>query len=339
MDKALTRRQKKLLRWIINRFIESANPVGSDQLVKKCHLDCSPATVRNEMVGLEKLGYVKQPHTSAGRIPTDKGYRFYVDSLMRRTGLKREEIEHIRGSFQNERGNVRIILENASKMLSTISQELGIILTPWVSQDIFDRLEFIKLSSKKVLVVIHVINRLVKTVVLTLDIEMTQRELEEAASAINERISGLTIIKIRSSVKERIKELMRKKPHLIGQFLKASSDLFDFSNPVEIHAYGTNQILSQPEFSNRDMLNSILTLIEDRNRLIHLFRQNAEKMEVRIGHENYDHRLKSFSVVTAKYRMGRDIGAIGVIGPTRMRYYKILPLVEHIADTISVYLS
>jgi heat-inducible transcriptional repressor len=334
-----TSRQKKLLRLIVKRFINTASPVSSNTLVRNCGLNCSPATVRNEMVNLEKMGFIKQPHTSSGRIPTDNGYRVYVDRLMKKDELKSNERENIKCKIENVKGNVSLVLENASQVLGMISRELSIVLTPWISYDVFDRMELIKLTEKKVLVVIHVQSRFTKTVILELDQDLKRNEVEQTTSIINERFSGMTLEKIKSTIRERIRNVIKPDQSLIKKIRDSAEDLFLFSGQINIHTYGTLNILTQPEFTNRDMLESILNLLENRSDLIHLFKSETGKTKITIGRENDDKRLQFLSVIKAHYKIGKEIGAIGVIGPTRMRYNKILPLVDHVAKTVNKYMS
>lgn len=335
----LKTRQKSVLRCIVQSYIETASPVGSNLLVKKHRLDCSPATIRNEMANLVAMGYIKQPHTSAGRVPTDEGYRFYVDCLMKRERLSPRERQEIRGRMEKARGDVSLILEEASRILGKISKELGVVFTPWVSWGIFDRLELIGLSQRKVLVVIHVRSRLVKTVILEVESDLEQGDLGKTAAVLNERFSGLTLEEIQRTISDRIRDVRRGNPALVRCVAESASDLFNFSEPLEVHTCGTQNILAQPEFSDVSMLERILTLIDDRRDLVHLFQRKVGETGVAIGRENKDKRLNSFTVIAACYRRGRDVGNLGVIGPTRMRYRKILPLVDYVARTMSQFLS
>ena len=209
---SLGTRQKNLLRWIVQSYIDDAKPVGSQHLVKRYRLNWSPATVRNDMAALEEQGYLTQPHTSAGRTPTDDGYRFYVSSLMKRGLLSESEQEQIRERMASTGGNVSRALEEASLILGQISQELAIVLTPWISWGIFDRLELIHLAEYKVLAVIHVRSRLVKTVILEIESDLGDEDLERVASVLNERLSGLTLEEIQCTIADRLKNAERADP-------------------------------------------------------------------------------------------------------------------------------
>jgi heat-inducible transcriptional repressor len=335
----LNERKTDLLRRIVQSYIETASPVGSSHLVKKYRLKYSPATVRSEMSGLEESGYIMQPHTSAGRVPTDKGYRVYVDCLMKPGRLGTKEQEKIHQQMENSRGDINRLLEEVSRILGSISRELSVVLTPWISWGIFDRLELIELTERKVLAVIHVQSRLVKTIVLELDSDVDQESLEKTAADLNERLNGLTLQEIQDTIGSRLQNVGRGDRYLIQHFAEYVTDIFDFSEPLEVHTCGTQNILMQPEFSDIGMMECILSLVDDRKSLAHLFRKNTKKTEVIIGREHKNDKLYSFAVVTACYNRGKDIGALGVIGPTRMPYSKILPLVDYTAKTMTQYLS
>ncbi len=332
-------RRKYVLRFIIRSYIDTASPVGSKHLVQKYGMKYSSATVRNDMATLERIGYIKQPHTSAGRVPTDEGYKFYIESLMKKEKLSAQEKDRIYKRMDKVGGNVNLILEEASKILGQITQELSIVITPWISWGIFDRLELISLNEKKILVVIHVQNRMVKTVILTIKSDLDQSELEKAASILNERLNGLTLHEIQQTIRDRVKDIRDSNRLLLQKMIDSANDLFDFSEPFEVYTGGTQHILFQPEFADIHMLQSILSLIDNRKNLIHLFRRNATKTDVRIGQENEDKRLHSFTVITTTYQRGNDMGTLGLIGPTRMRYSRILPLIEAMGAMMSQCLS
>lgn len=334
-----TRRQNKILYWIVRNYIDTAVPVGSAHLVAKSGIECSAATIRNEMTFLEEMGYIEQPHTSAGRIPTDKGYRYYVNNLVRWEPVSCSAQEQLCVRLEEARGNVKRILEEASLILGKISSELAVVLTPWMTWGVFDRLEMIGLSDRKFLAVIHVESRLVKTVVLELESSLSQEELRKTASIINERLSGLSLEEIISSISERLHLSAGIDRSLLKIIIDRAADLFDFSEPLDIHTSGTRNIISKPEFADTGNMSYFFTLIDDRRQLMSLFSRRDAFPEVVIGRENSDARLRPFTVIRSCYKRGRDIGSLGVIGPKRMSYRRVLPLVETMSLTMSKYLS
>lgn len=334
----LTKRQKKLLHALVQEYIQTATPVSSEHLVRSCRLEYSPATVRNEMMELEERGLVVQPHTSAGRIPTDRAYRFYVDSLMKKECWNCEEGKSLQECISQAKGNLRQLLEEISKTLSEISKELAVVITPRMIKDVFDRMELIPLTENKILVVVHLFGKKEKRVFLQTSGE-SFKDLHRLASLVAERLSGLTLGEIRESIKTRFEGISTFSYPLLRKIIDSAHELFDFSGPVEIITHGTPLILDHPEFGKKQVLQEFFSFVEDKQRLFHVFMQQSKPYDVRIGSENKDDRLKPFSIVTANYQIGQEDGILGIIGPIRMRYSKILPLVAHTAEVMTHYLS
>jgi len=334
-EQALTARAEKLLHGLVQTYIQSATPVGSRQLVKQYRLDWSSATVRNEMANLENMGYVNQPHTSAGRVPTDKGYRYYVNNLKKREYLDPREYKKIDKKI-NAAGKITSrILEETSKILGEISNELAVVLTPTIYYGIFDRLELIELSQKKVLVVIRVRSHQVKTVILKIDSDLNSKDLQTTAEVLNQRLSGLTLNEIQNSIKERLRNTSYGHLGLIRYIMDFSKELFDFSEPISIHKFGTPNIVIQPEFTDRDRLENIFNIIDDSNSLIKLFHRDLKETKIVIGRENEDERLHELTVISTNYTRGKDVGTMGIIGPMRMPYSRILSLISHVSNKMS----
>jgi len=331
----LNNRQKDILRCTIRQYVETACPVGSKHLAKTYKLNLSSATIRNEMANLEEMGYLNQPHVSAGRTPTEKAYRFYVNSLMVSDGLSPDEKRAVKETIERAGASMSNILEEASKILGKISEELSVVITPWLSWGIFDHLELVNLSAGKILAVIHVKSRLLKTVILEIDSSLKDEDLIEASSILNERLSSLTLEEIRNTIKDRVRDAKPCCRVVIEKISGHVKELFDFSEPMEVHYSGTRNILKQPEFSSVNTIEPLLSLIDDKSRLIRIFNRKVRDVEVTIGQENEKIDLKSFTVVAASYRRGRDVGTLGVVGPIRMRYHKIVPLVNYVAKTMS----
>ena len=180
---------------------------------------------------------------------------------------------------------------------------------------------------------------MVKTVILEITSDLSDADLEKVASVLNERLSGLTLEEIQRTIADRLKYVDRADPETLRLVVDSASDLFDFSEPLDVHTCGTQNIVSQPEFMDTHRLESILNLVDNKRELIHLFHRKVEETEVTIGSENPDGSLHDFSMITSCYHRGKDIGTLGVIGPTRMRYSKIVSLIDFMASTMSEYLS
>lgn len=333
----LTERQIKILNSIVKRYVETVSPIASDHLVKQCRVNYSSATIRNEMMVLEKEGFLSQPHPSAGRVPTDKGYRYYVNSLSLKKRFSDSPELNIQERFEQHHGNVKLVLAEACKLLSQISNELSVVLTPWNAQWCFDRLELINLSNQKALLVIHVRSRASKTVILELNSDLDDRDLQMTAEVLNERLSGLTLYEIKETIQIRLQDVRRGNDFLLRKMVEQARDLFNLNEALDVHTSGTENIVRQPEFSNHTDLANLFSVVENQKEIISLFQYRPSTTEVIIGKEHGDKRLSAFSVVRTSYRLGEGIGTLGVIGPTRMPYERVVPVVEFMAETMNQY--
>ncbi len=333
----LNERERTILQNIVYSFIQTAVPVGSRYIAKRRDIGLSPATVRNVMSDLEFLGYIGHPHTSAGRIPTDKGYRFYVNELM--------DIERLTKSDQNVITNqlkrtieTDELLKIASKILGTISNQLSVVSSPSMTIGVFEKLELIQVSSTRLLVIISVRTGIVKTIMMEISTEIQKNKLEEVSQLLNEKLSGLTLKEIRETFQDRIREYQNEDSGLIRLFIDSVDKLFNENRAEKIHIGGTKNILSQPEFEDTKNFRSIIELMENQDIIIHVLEKNegtSDKTKVTIGEENSIQDLKDLSLISAKYSTGDLTGTIGILGPKRMNYSKMIPLVDFVADTIS----
>jgi len=333
----LNDRERTILHNIVYSYIQTAIPVGSRFISKRRDIGLSPATIRNVMSDLEFFGYLDHPHTSAGRIPTDKGYRFYVNELM--------EIESIPDKDQSTiharlRGNLDTdeVLKVASKILGTISHQLGVVTAPQMTSGIFEKLELISVSATRLLVIISIRSGLVKTIMMEIHSEVSRTKMEEVARYLNERLNGLTLSEIRETFTERVRDLQHEESGLIRLFIESVDKLFDESRKDKIHIGGTTSILTQPEFETAKNFKSIIELMDNEEMIIHVLENTDPKTghaTVTIGEESKIENLKDFSVVTTTYTVGDLTGTIGILGPKRMEYSKMIPLVDYVAKTIT----
>lgn len=333
----LNEREKTILHNIVFSYIKTAVPVGSRYISKRRDIGLSPATIRNVMSDLEYWGYLDHPHTSAGRIPTDKGYRYYVDELMELDNLSEKEQAIIQSQLQ---GTIETdeALKMASKILGTISHQLCIITAPEMTSGIFERLELIQLSSTRLMIIISVRSGLVKTVMMEIHSEIPKAKLEQVSAMLNERLSGLTLKEIRDTFTERVREYRNEESGLIRLFIESVDKLFDENRKDKIHIGGTKSILSQPEFETAKNFKSVIELMDNEDIIIHILENTDTKNgspTVTIGEESKIEDLKDYSVITTHYNVGELSGAIGVLGPKRMEYSKMIPLVDFVAKTIS----
>ncbi len=334
----LTPRERLIFESIVQNFIESATPVGSRFLTKKYRLNMSPATVRNIMADLEEKGLIKQPHTSAGRVPTDLGYRVYVDYLMRREKLSPGEKAAIVRSLRTVSRDVEIILEKASRLLGRISSQLGVVLAPRFLEGVLERIELVPVSSRRILVVLTVRSGLVRTVLMEIDSDIPHHRLEATARLLSERLHGLSLKDLKEQLIERTRDLDETERELVDTFARTTDEVLRFDTESHYHVSGTQNILSQPEFSDREKMRKILELLESKEIIIQVLQEGEGEEEgqisITIGEENQEEMLRNCSLVTATYRVGSLKGTLGVIGPTRMPYAKVVALVDFMARTL-----
>jgi heat-inducible transcriptional repressor len=334
---SLTEREKKILACLISHYVKSADPVGSRAIANKFRLGISPATIRNTMQDLEEMGLVQQPHTSAGRIPTDAGYRLFVDTLLRQEPLTENEKSFIREGLRAGGGGVDTILEQTSRVLADISEHLGISITPQLDDSVLSRVELIEMSGGKVLVVLAFRSGLARTILVEVDAAISLLELEEMAQVLNEKLAGLSLGHIRKSIQERLAD-SGGNPRLLRLFLDDDSNIWKNVSSNRMHIDGTEHLIFQPEFANREKLQSLMKIIHQRPGLIDILQTKSDKdsgIVITIGAENRTQEIQSCSVVSATYKAGATTGTIGVIGPTRMPYAKLVSLVRYAARQLS----
>lgn len=337
----LTQREKAVLQSLIDYYIATAKPVGSRLIANKYRLGVSPATVRNTMQDLEEMGLVTHRHTSAGRVPTDKGYRLYVDTMIEPEELTNSEERQIKSEILVDYAAVENLLEQTSRVLGLISNQLGVTIAPRFDQGILTRINLIPVAEKKILVVLAVKYGLTRTVLLEAESNLKTETLEKTASILNERLCGLTLGEIKGSLEERLKEASNADPKLIRIFLESSDNLLNFTETEQLHLGGTTNIVDQPEFKDREKLRSLIELIEEKRLLAELVSAKGIKngITITIGKEMERGEMESCSLVTSSYKAGKVAGTIGVIGPTRMRYAKLVSLVDYTAKLLSDILS
>ncbi len=334
----LTEREKGILRHVVYNYIQTAVPVGSRYISRKFESHLSPATIRNVMADLEEIGYLSHPHTSAGRVPTDLGYRYYVDYLM--------EIERIAESdrIQIEQQLTQApdpdnILRETSKLLSKISKQLSVVSSPHMASGIFEKLELIPLSSTKLLVIISISQGLVKTIMLEVGAEIPRQALDDVARKLNERLSGLRLQEIRDTFAERVRDVQSEQQNLLRLFIESVDQLFaDTRDQEKLHIAGTQNIIEQPEFVDPKKFRGVIELIENEEIIVHLLEKHdgmEGEFAITIGNENEDSKASEYSIVTATYDANGITGRVGIIGPKRMDYAKVVPIVDHFAKIIA----
>ncbi len=337
----LSDREREILRLVVQSFVQTAGPVGSRTLVQRYGLELSPASIRNTMSDLEEAGYLEHPYTSAGRVPTPRGYRTFVDELMQTPRLTAAEKAVLRAALDQMVGGREELLRETSKVLGRLSNLLGVVLAPNLATGVLERLEAIPLSSNRLMFVLSLRGGLVRTIVLEMDVVLARNEIERVVEMLNERLAGLTLEEIRATFAQRVRGLDADDNALVRLILDQSSAFFAEANEASrISLSPTSPLLEQPEFQQPDELRHLIGLLEDEQFLVQLFEDRAEGSEtpraiVTIGPEHVDGKTTRYSLVTARYRLGTSFGTVGVLGPLRMDYARVVTVVEHVARLLS----
>lgn len=338
MAEPLSDRSQKILEAIIEEYIASAQPVGSKALTRNHGIELSPASVRNVMAELEELGYLTSPHTSAGRIPTEKGYRFYVDSLLRVGDLEPRQKDQIALQYRQHGLQMADMLREASRTLSTVCHYTGLVMVPRLKSTIFRHIEFVKLAPRQVLAVFVTQSGLVQNKLIDVDEDLHPRDLEKITNYLNQTMAGLSIQEVRALI---IAEMAQEKAlydNLLRRafFLSRAALVDETAGDVIIE--GTSHFLEQPEFADLPRMKRIVRTFEQKSILVDLLDRGLEAkgVQVIIGSETACSELADCSLVTAAYSGKRGtLGTLGIIGPNRMPYATIIPIVDYTANLIS----
>ncbi len=337
VNRELTDRENTVLEAIVLDFVRSAKPVSSRQLAKKNKMQVSSATVRNTMADLEEMGYLMHPHTSAGRLPTDEGYRYYVDSLMQSSSLTPQEQELISFLFDPNANDIEEILRKTSRVLGQLSDELGIVLTPKFYCGVLEKLELVELSSDKLLVVIHIQSGIVKTVIMEVHHHIPADRLDEIAHRLNERLAGLTLQEVKQTIDKRFRDTEIGDNEIVQLIVNNADTVFNFAERVNIHTSGAKNIINQPEMRDPKKMSSFMELMEHGDFFTRLLNkvQDDDELFIAIGSENQIREVSDYSIIATNYQYGSVNGTIAILGPTRMYYDKVISLVRMTADIIS----
>ncbi|MGZ3237017.1 MAG: heat-inducible transcriptional repressor HrcA [Burkholderiaceae bacterium] len=336
----LDHRAQTLLKALVERYIADGQPVGSRALSKISGLDVSPATIRNIMADLEEMGFVSSPHTSAGRVPTPRGYRVFVDTLLTVGTIDEQALESkMQSSLQTN--SPQKIITNAAQILSSLSQFAGVVLTPR-HESVFQQIEFLRLSEKRILLVIVAPNGDVQNRLLLTDVDYSPSQLVQAANYINQQYGGLSFDEVRIRLQSELRQLRDDMTRLMQAAVEAGSDaMADTGEDVVIS--GERNLLSVTDLSsNMTSLRKLFDMFEQKTGLMQLLdiSSKATGIQIFIGGESQLVPMEEMTVVTSPYEVnGKIVGTLGVIGPTRMAYERVIPIVDITAKLLSNALS
>ena len=337
MSQFLTDRDREVLEAIITDYIQTAEPVGSRTVSKKSAIALSPATIRNVMADLEEMGFLTQPHTSAGRVPTDRAFRFYVDSILEVRKLKLVDRDRIEMGFQDEGMDTNEIMKRASSLLSLLSKQTGVILAPRFGSNIFKHIEFIKLREKSILVIIVCKSGEVQNKLIESDEHMSQDELDKYSRYLTEIMGGLNLVEARRKILEEMKKEKVLFDKLMYRALQLSQKALEDEGGGDLYIEGKTNILQSPEFADLEKMRTLLQAFEEKTKIVKLLDKAllAHGIQIFIGGENEFNEMKDCSVIAAPYsRENFTLGTLGIIGPTRMDYLSIIPIVDYTAKIV-----
>ncbi len=330
-------RARTLLKTLIEHYIADGQPVGSRALSRLSGLDLSPATIRNVMSDLEEMGFVASPHTSAGRVPTPRGYRFFVDTLVTLRPLEDQQTAIIEGRLRE--ADPQRAIQTAAQLLSSLSQFAGVVLTPRRSSS-FKQVEFVRLSERRVLLIIVTPEGDVQNRILLTQSSFTQSQLIEAANMLNEHFAGKSFSEVRTLLHSDLRRLREDISALMEAAVQAGSEAEAESDPVVVS--GERNLLGSDLSTDVDTLRRMFDLFEHKTRLIHLLDTSigAHGVQIYIGGESHLVPMDEMSLVVAPYTVdGQVVGTLGVVGPTRMAYERVIPIVDITAKLLSSALS
>ena len=335
----LSARKREILRAVVLDYIKTAQPVGSRTIARRYMPGLSPATIRNEMSDLEEMGYLLQPHTSAGRIPTQKGYRFYVDELMEAVYLREDEKGSISKVF-NERKirEFEEIIQHTSQLLSSLTNYTSLILGPYLKKSAFQKLQIMPIDLQRGLLVLVTDTGFVKNKLINLPQSLSISELNRIVTYLNTKLKGLTIDRITAT-------LIRELRHDLYYHIKFLEDTFTLleeslaEDERKVFLGGTTNILNQPEFGDIEKVKALLTLFEQHSRLAKLLASplvGVEGVVIKIGRENILSEVQDCSLVMTTYSLGKEtVGTIALLGPTRMEYPKVVAVLQHVVNSLN----
>ncbi len=337
----LSARSRQILEAIIEDYIATAEPVGSSAVARRHAMTFSSATVRNVMANLEEMGLLTSPHTSAGRVPTEKAYRFYVDSLVGLRKITREEKRLLIQRCRQSGAGLPGILKEAGRALSSLSNYMGIVVAPSFTSDIFRQIEFIRIGTRKVLAILVSSNGLVQNRLVDTSDDIPEHELLAMSNYLNDLMQGLTISQARDRILAELNSEKVRYDRMMSRALQISEQAVS-TGEEEIFLEGQSRILDQPEFSDAARMKEIFQTFEQKGRMLHLLSRcmNSDGVQIYIGSETPVSHSAGMSLITSRFTTSNNtIGLLGVIGPTRMGYSSVIPIVDYTSRLVSRLLS
>ena len=336
---SLDERSREVLRLLIQHHIQTGEPVGSETLAARMSRALSSATIRNIMAELERQGLLDHPHTSAGRLPTDEGYRVYVDSLIAHEDLQKQELAAIDQALRAKQASPTQVLENASQLLSRLSHNVGLVLAPNVSRSSFAHIDLVRLRERRVLVVMVSRSGLVTNKVVEIDEDLSPDELQACANYLKSNFTGMTLHAIRMRLLELMRQEKAAYDSLLRHVISVGERAFAEAEaaPSNVFLDGTSHMLEHAQEEDLSRLRQLFRTFDEKSRLVKILNAcvGDEGVRIFIGRENPDPGLREMALVTAGCPIDGDLGlGVGVLGSTRMEYARVITLVDHVARAV-----
>ena len=333
MKKLLDERKKKVLQAIVEEYINTAEPVSSNSLTNNYGLNCSSATIRNEMAELEKTGFLDKTHTSSGRIPSAKGYRYYVDELINDENISLEEIKYISEKLETKVNELEELTQIAANTISEITHYTTVSIGPKTNSQLIEEIKFVLLGSRMMLAVILTDTGLVKETIIKFDEDVNERQVETMNYMFNHKLKGHPIETIDRPLEEYLYDEMTYSVNVIKPIIEQIKKVLEED---KIYLEGTNKSFDLPEFNSLEVAKNFINILDTKELISDMLNTGfAEDINVYIGEENEKQELKDFSVVTFKHKVnGKDLGTIGIIGPKRMDYSKVISVMKYISKKL-----
>lgn len=328
-------RKKKILQAVIDEYVNTAEPVSSSALVEKYNFKYSSATVRNELADLEKNGYLDKTHTSSGRVPSEKGYRFYVDELVKEDDISLEEMKYIQSKLDSKVNEIEDLAKIATTTLSEITHYTTVAIGPRTDTQIIEEIKFVLLGSRMLMVVIVTDSGLVKETIIKYDEDITQSQVETLNNLFNTKLKGKPLSKIDKPMEEYILSEITYSVNVIKPIIEQINHIVEEAN--KIYLEGTKRSFDLPEFKSLELAKNFVNVLDEKELMLDILDSGVAKdINVYIGDENDKEELKDFSIVTFKHKVGdKDLGTIGIIGPKRMDYSKVISVMKYISKKIN----
>jgi len=336
----LTDRQRMILTAIVDDYIRSAEPVGSRSISKRGDVGFSPATIRNEMADLEELGYLEQPHTSAGRIPSTKGYRYYVDHLIKPNKVDEPDLQAVRLFVTEKMNQIEQVMQHTATVLSHLTNYTSILLGPEMFSTTLKHFGLVPLDQQSAVAIIvtntgHVENR---TIAIPSGFRM--EDMEKVVNILNSRLVGVPLVRLKSKLYNEISAELDKHVDHYEALLQGLDHALQNEDEHRLFLGGATNMLTQPEFKDVDKVKTILDLLEETPTIMKMITDLPSGIQVRIGTENVHKAISDCSLITATYAIdGHNLGTIGILGPTRMEYGKVINLLDHMSRDMTILLS